>query len=482
MISSLCQIITDFRFADLIDIFVVSIFLYFVLLWLRRKASRSVVIGVITVITLYALARLLNMYMTSQVFQSGLTAALVGLVIIFQDDIRMAVERISTIGSFHSKQDLVASNKTVDMLVEALCNLARDRIGALVAIKGRESIDRHLSGGISVNGRISVPLLYSIFHPKTPSHDGAVIIEGERIEKFAVRLPLSHNLAEVGEVGTRHTAALGLSERSDALVLVVSEERGTISIAANGKLEKVNKEKLRSNIDNFYARIFPSPSDQVKVSRLTQNATIKVISFLSALTLWLTFAYRVDMVSRTFTIPVEYRNTPANCVIEDPKPTEIRVSLSGPERSFNFDMQGIVASFDVAHVKDGFQSLPITESNLNTPSGLIVNQISPKSFTFRASKIEEIELPVKIKTIGKLQNTLDLMEIKSQPQTIRVQIPGSHRGMYTELTTEPIDLEKLQESTNIRVRVIPPAGIQLSDAIQGFVKVNVTISKRNTKK
>jgi diadenylate cyclase len=478
MISSLIQILANFRLADFIDIAFVSVFLYFVFMWLRRKASRSLVVGVIAVVTLYALARILNMYMISQVFQAGLTAALVGIVIIFQDDIRMAVERLAYFGTFHSKHHLVASNKTVECLVDALCNLARDRIGALVAIKGRESIDRHLSGGISVNGRISVPLLYSIFHPETPSHDGAVIIEGERIEKFAVRLPLSHNISEVGDRGTRHTAALGLAERSDALVIVVSEERGIVSIAQDGHLVKVDKETLRLRIDDFYSIIFPSPSKQPKVSSLTQNAGIKAIALVSAIALWLTFAYRVDMISRTFSIPVEYRNAPVNWVIEDPKPTEISVSLNGPERSFNFDMQNLVASFDVSHLKEGFQTLPITKSNFNTPSGLEINQISSKLFTFRASKIEEVDIPVKVRTTGKLASGLQLTDTKYQPQIIRLQIPSDKKASITEVVTEPIELERLQGSETFKARLNLPSGIQLLDASQEFIKVTLLISQK----
>lgn len=478
MILPLTQLITNFRFADLLDIIIVAFFLYFVLLWLKRKASRSVVIGIITVITLYGLARFLNMYMTSQVFQAGLTAALVGLVIVFQDDIRMIIERISSSGLLHSKHRLIASNKTVECLIESLVNLARDRIGALVVIKGRESIDRHLSGGISVNGRISTPLLYSIFHPETPSHDGAVIIEGERIEKFGVRLPLSHNLSEVGERGTRHTAGLGISERSDALVLIVSEERGTISIASDGHLTTVDKEKLKSSIDNFYKNVFPAPSEQMKFSRLTQYAGIKSIALLSSIVLWLLFAHRVDMVSRTFTVPVEYRNVPANWIIEDTRPSEIRVTLSGPERSFNFDMKSLVASFDVNHLREGSQSLPVTKSTLNTPPGIEVNQMSPKSLTFRASQVEETEIPVKVKTTGKLSSKYDLVEIKPQPNSLRVQMPVSHRGVYSELTTEPVDLEKVVESGSIRAHVQLPSGVQLSNASQGFVKIAIIISKR----
>lgn len=478
MLSSLKQIVTNFRFADLLDILVVSVFLYFILSWLRRRASRSVVVGIASVVFLFITARMLNMYMTSQVFQAGLTAALVALVIIFQEDIRMAMERLATLGNFQSKHQLVASNKTVDALVDSICKLARDSIGALVVIKGKESLDRHLTGGISLNGRISVPLLYSIFHPETPSHDGAVIIEGDRIEKFGVRLPLTHNLTETRDTGTRHSAAVGLAERSDALVLVVSEERGTKSVVENGHLETVTQEMLRNRLNVFYHKLFPPPAEVSRLSWISKNPGLKIFSTICAIVLWSLVAYRVDTVNRTFTIPVEYRNVPEGLMLEDPQPQEIKVTLSGPERSFSFDNSFLVASLDLGRIHNGNQSLPITEKDINIPKGLSVNSISPKDFSFRALKTELTEVPVKVKTRGRLPKTLQLEEIKTSPSTVQLLIPQSKRGTITEVTTEPLDLDLISQSTILRLSVILPNGVMPSDENQNSVKVTITITPR----
>ncbi|NLE00849.1 MAG: hypothetical protein GX640_13355 [Fibrobacter sp.] len=137
MISFVKQLFLNLRFADFLDISVVAVFLYFTFTWLRKKASRSIVIGIGSVLFLYAIARFFNMYMTSMVFQAGLTASLVMLVIIFQEDIRMVIERLATIGRFQSRHQLIASNKTVEALVESVCNLARDKIGALIVLKAK---------------------------------------------------------------------------------------------------------------------------------------------------------------------------------------------------------------------------------------------------------------------------------------------------------------------------------------------------------
>ncbi len=479
MIISFKQIAANFRFADLLDILVVSVFLYFIFSWLRRRASRSVVLGIGSVLLLFVTARMLNMYMTSQVFQAGLTAALVALVIIFQEDIRMAMEKLATIGNFHSKRRLLASNKTVDAIVDAVCKLATDKIGALIVIKGEESLDRHLTGGIPLNGRISIPLLYSIFHPETPNHDGAVIIEGDRIDKFGVRLPLSHNLAETRDTGTRHSAAVGMAERSDALVLVVSEERGTKSVAENGHLETVSQEMLRNRLNAYYNRLFPPPAKLSNFSRITKNYGLKITSIICSIILYSLVAYRVDTVNRTYTVPIEYRNVPQGFVLEDPQPQELKVTLSGPERLFAFNSI-LVASLDLGKIHLGNQSIPITEKNLNLPKGLSVNSVSPKEFSFRASMTELIEVPVKVKTRGKLSKTLQLDEIKIAPATIQLLIPQSKKGSFAEVPTESLDLDQISQSTIVRLRVIPPYGMISPDENQSSVKVTVNVSPKQT--
>lgn len=472
MAASLLQILSGFRFADLLDITIVSVCIYFLLMWIRRRASRSVVIGVIAVVTLYALARFLNMYMTSQVFQAGLTAVLVGLVIIFQDDIRMAFEQLSSIHTFKSKHNLVASNKTVECLVDAFCNLARDRIGALVVIKGRDSIDRHLSGGISVNGRISVPLLYSIFHPETPSHDGAVIIEGERIDKFGVRLPLSHNIEAIKDVGTRHTAALGIAERSDTLVVVVSEERGTVSIAENGILEKVDRESLRTRIDTFYNRIFPAASVKKKRTIFTTNPGFRILSLIAAIALWFTFVYQVDVISRSYSIPIVFKNIPDNFVIDETRPSEIKVTLNGPERSFNFDERSLKASFDISSIREGIHTLTVAKQNITVPDGIFVNQILTKTFQLKATGIEQRDIRIRLRTIGKAQKNIDIQKIRIHPATVKVQILGDKRHTLTELYTEAIPLDSIVSQGTLKARVVLPQGVQFINHTDESVRVH----------
>jgi uncharacterized protein (TIGR00159 family) len=416
--------------------------------------------------------------MVSQVFQAGLTAALVGLVIIFQNDIRMFAERLAMWDIFHTRHASIASNKTVEALIDSLCSLAKDKIGALVVVRGKESLDRHLSGGISLNGRLSLPLIYSIFHPSTPCHDGAIIIEGDRIEKFGVRLPLSHNISEIGNKGTRHSAALGLAERSDALILVVSEERGVVSVAEKGHLSVVNREELSTRAKSFYQNLYPAPTGKFHHRWITDNTGLKIFSLSIAIILWFFFAYRIDTVNRTITIPLEFRNVPTGWIVEDPRPTEVKISLSGPERAFNFNSNTLVASLDMSTISEGHRTLPISELNLNLPSGIMVNQISPNTFSFNALKMVQIELPLRVKTSGSMQNDLSIEQIRLNPSTVKVLIPEQRKNIITELTTESVDLRLISQSTTIRQKIIIPAGVQLLDDKQSTVQIVIVATHK----
>lgn len=481
MISITKQLVLNFRFADFLDVFIVTVFIYFLFSWLQKRASRSIVIGIGSVLTLYISARFLNMYMTSKVFETGLTAALVTLVIIFQDDIRMVLERLASFGNYRHKNRLLTSSRSVDALFEAVKNLARDKIGALIVLKGRESLDRHLNGGITVDGKISTGLLYSIFHPQTPSHDGAVIIEGERINQFGVHLPLSHNTLKIGSAGTRHTAALGLAERSDALVIAVSEERGTISIAQNGKLQKVNNEQFKSLIQEFYNTIIPDKKRLKRNGWLIRNPGTKCLSVITAVMLWFLFANQIEIVNRTITIPVEYRNVPSGWTIENPTPAEIKVSLSGPERAFNFDISELKASLEITSPKNGFQATPITEKNLNIPSGLSVNSISPSDFTFKASKMVKIRIPVKVTAKGVLAKSVEIEEIKAQPSSIQLLVHSDRKNHIKEICTEPLKLENIHQNSTEKLKLKLPSGAQFFDENDELIKVDIKASLKQDK-
>jgi hypothetical protein len=266
----------------------------------------------------------------------------------------------------------------LDALSESIAKLAQRSIGALLVFRGREPIEQHVQGGVYVDGQISLPLLHSIFHPASPGHDGAVVLEGPRIEKLGVHLPLSKNLAEIGDGGTRHAAALGLSERSDALVIVVSEERGTISIAEHGRLTQIQPTQLKPLLERRHQQHVPTPQHSDSSWR-PRDISWKAVSLLLAVVLWLLFAHRVDTLQRMYIVPIEYRNAPAGYLIQEQGANRAEVTLSGSERAFGLlDVQALVVSADVSNVPPGSSQFVSTTGPADLPSGLTVTSIKPR--------------------------------------------------------------------------------------------------------
>lgn len=371
------------RPADFLDIALVSIFIYGVFVWLRQRASRALgqIAGLL--IAVFLLARWLDLYLTTMVFHFGAVGILLALVLVFQHDIRLGFERLSSSRWFRRPQADDAALTPSVTITETVVQMSQQRMGALIVFPGTQPLDRHLRGGITVDAEISQPLLMSIFHAGSPGHDGAVLIDGNRITQLGLYLPLTAQVSKVTRGGTRHAAALGLAECCDATVVVVSEERGTISIAHQGELQVVGPEELPERLQDCLGGA--SGTTQVPLqSRLVDMGT-KLAAVVCAVTLWFSFAYQTDTIQRTFVVPIEYRNLPEGWEILDPKPTHAEITLSGTEPTFSMlDPAAFALSLEIGRGEfgDGQQSIVVweTEPNLkNVPKELTLEDIVPRT-------------------------------------------------------------------------------------------------------
>ncbi len=247
------EALSEFGAADAIDIALVSILFYAGASVLRRTRAALVALGIGLLGIVYLTANWFALGTTTLVLQGLFAATGLAFVVIFQDELRQACEELAAwaIGRHDDHRPKLDSS---EVLVGALARLAREKVGALVVLTGLQKLDRHFQGGEVLGGEISAPLLDSLFDPSSDGHDGAVILEDRLVSRFGVQLPLSKNLERLPGTGTRHSAALGLAERTDALCLVVSEERGTISAAANGQLHEIQSEDELTSIVNYFFR------------------------------------------------------------------------------------------------------------------------------------------------------------------------------------------------------------------------------------
>uniref|UniRef100_A0A832LVX9 Diadenylate cyclase n=1 Tax=Caldimicrobium thiodismutans TaxID=1653476 RepID=A0A832LVX9_9BACT len=233
------QQITDFfkafRPNDALDILIVGFIIYRILLLIQGTRAFQMLAGLIILLFLYFFSEILQLLTLNWLLQTFLSSILILIIIIFQDDIRRALAQIGTV-PFTKLQAEYSFG--IEEVVKAVSLMAEKKIGALIVFEREISLKDYLEGSIALDSKISEELLLSIFNPKSPLHDGAVIISEGKILAAGVVLPLSTNPDIAKDLGTRHRAALGITEITDAVAVVVSEERGQISLAVGGKITR----------------------------------------------------------------------------------------------------------------------------------------------------------------------------------------------------------------------------------------------------
>jgi diadenylate cyclase len=476
MIENALAMLRTFRIQDVLDIAIISIMISALLIWFKDRASRFVFWGIILLGIIYGLARFFQLYLTTVVFQSFFAILLFVLVVIFQEDFRRFFERLALLGRFRKRFFAVAAfNEGAEIIAQTAADLARRKIGALIVLQGQDPLDRHLAGGHNLDGLLSQPLLESIFDPHSIGHDGAVLIEGNRVMRFGCHLPLSANAAHYGNLGLRHTAALGLSERSDAICIVVSEERGTISLARGESIREIaNASALRIELEAFFAWRTPPTKTGPVVRWLKENQREKVIAIVLACTLWVVFGYQREMIRRDFTVPIEYRNAPAEWVLEEPKATEAKVMLMGHAQAFQLlHPEELKISVNLAELQPGRQEVPLTRGMVKTPSNLSVTDISPERITLITSRLISMTVPIEVLTENAPPQGLAVEKITATPAEVRILIPRRLRGKRIRILTEPVDLAQLDVQKAFTLSLRFPSEIQFAGGKTPIVRVIV---------
>lgn len=220
---------------DVLDVLVLTFVLYKLYFFLRGSRAAQMSVGLLVILFVSLLAQLFNMVALSWLFQNLRTVWLIAFVIIFQPELRRMLTHLgqSRLIRFFIK---VTQSRVMDEIIKAVATLAKQSYGGLIVLTRNTGIKNVIETGVTLQAEVTSQLLISIFHPRSPLHDGAVVIQDEVIEAAKCILPLSQDEKLDPDLGTRHRAGLGISEETDALVIIVSEERGHISVATNGHL------------------------------------------------------------------------------------------------------------------------------------------------------------------------------------------------------------------------------------------------------
>ncbi len=481
ILDNMLVILANLRIQDILDIAIISAMIAITLIWFRDRASRFVFAGVGVMGVIYILALFFQLYLTTAVLQGFFAIFLFFLVVIFQEDLRRLFERLALWGMLRkSVPDELSSRKTADIVAQTVVNLARKRVGALIVINGDDILDRHLSGGAILDGHLSQVLLESIFDANSPGHDGAVVINGDRVARFGCRLPLSTHTGKYDHLGLRHTAALGLSERTDALCIVVSEERGSISLAMGENLQEISgASALGAALESFYAGRAPQKKKTYVLNWLKENPREKMIAVTLACILWFFFGYQKESIQRDFLVPIDYKNVSSEWVIEESRIGEAKVTLTGPAQAFRlFSRDQLKISLDLAKLRRGANEFPLTGEMLSLPSNLILVGIKPGNIRLRASRLLLRDAPVEVVTEGRPAARLVIETIKANPPAVKVLVPEARQGEKIRIKTEPINLQPLGGSVQMTSKLVLPPGLVFPDGKTPAVTVTINVRKK----
>ncbi len=264
---------------DIVEVFIIAAMLYFILKWMKNTKAWALLRGLVVIGVLLTLAYFLRMTTILWLARNILSFAVIALIVVLQPEIRKALEDLGKnkiFGAFFNLNSVKDTEQitlaTINEIVKACSEMAKVRTGSLIVIERRETLQSFEETGITVDGAVTNQLLINIFEKNTPLHDGAVIIRGNRIASATCYLHLSTNTSISKELGTRHRAGLGVSEETDAVTIIVSEETGRMALAVDGLLERnITSDVLRTRLSELLLKPEEEDEHSRKIGRRRQK-------------------------------------------------------------------------------------------------------------------------------------------------------------------------------------------------------------------
>ena len=376
-----------FRWQDALEIIILTFVFYRLYLRLRKKKALRMIFAILALPFFYLIAQWIDFPLSVWGFQNLWAVILLFLVVIFQQEIREVLGSISLPSFFLGRSEKITL-ETSDRIAQGAFEMARQGMGGLIVLQREDDLDEFIHGQTLIDAEVNEATLLSLFTPPSPLHDGAVIIRGNRIRYAGALLPVSQSRGTPREWGTRHRAGLGIAEVSDAGCIIISEERKEVLLSYGGKTEKKeSKEDLRGNLSGL--SFLPQERDQGRrwLTRLSYDLPVKVLFLVLVSLLWI-FVIGIRQGEVNLNIPIEYYSPPQDLEISGEPLSEINVRLKGSQRLLSsVKPNHIRVQVDLSTAHRGTNQIPLSEANINTPSGIAVTHFYPQRVRIQLSSV-----------------------------------------------------------------------------------------------
>jgi uncharacterized protein (TIGR00159 family) len=371
------------RWQSAADFFVLVAAIYVLLRWAKQARAVRIALAILGLNAGALLARNYDLTITSWVLSTAALLTVAVLLVVFQPELRHTFMRLDAVIR-SGWRDRGTAEPARRAIVEAAFSLAGQRIGALIVLVRGASIAELIQGGTRLGAEVSRELIEAIFQKTSPLHDGAVIVEAGAITRAGAVLPLTQRSDVPESYGTRHRAAMGLADRSDALVIAVSEERGTVTLMQDGRTLGISgPEQLAGLLQRLETESPASRPARVRLA-MTSNLRLKLAAAGIAAGLWSLTLYTAGTTVRTVTVPVVFSNVPAGMNIGSQSTLEVDVQLRGNPFSMAAASLGrLVATLDLRGAQPGVRTVNIRARDLALPPGIHFERASPASVSVR---------------------------------------------------------------------------------------------------
>jgi len=466
------------RWQDVVDILVIGYILFRLYVLFRGTMIFRILIGIAILWFMQRLASYMGLIVTSWMLQGVTAVAALVIIVVFRHEIR-AVFQAKTFRSVLWGIPRMARLTPIDLIADSAFELAQRRHGALIVIPGKDVLGEEvLHSGIPWNGRLSKEMLLSIFWPDNPVHDGAAVVQGDRVTEVGAILPLSHSQELPSYYGTRHRAALGLAEMTDALVVVVSEERGTVTTAHEGRFRIFSQRT--AFIKTLADHLGVDSGDGGSIRRERWGlALAAVASLLFVIAVWLSFTQGRDTIT-SIEVPIEYINRDPNIEILGTSAQTVHLRLSGSAALINLVRpEQVQVRINLKDMGVGTKAYTVGADQVDLPPGIVLQQVEPPEIRVTMDVLVTRTLPLQVDWTGHLDDRLVMTQVTLSPTQLPV-VGGSQmlEGMST-LYTEQTPLDRITGSGVVEVKpVLSPATLKLAPEAKDRIKVRFVVQER----
>ncbi len=473
--EALLYFFSGFRWQDILDILLNSYILFRLYILFRGTNVIRVLLALCILWAVSQAAVPMGLVITNWARQGVITVAALIIIIVFRNEIS-TVLRTKNLKAFLWGIPRFQSRTPLNIIVDSAYALAEKRIGALIVLPLKQDLESVIQGGIPIKGKLSQEMLVSIFWPDNPLHDGAAVIQEDRIISAGVILPLSKRRDLPSFFGTRHRAASGLTELTDAMVIVISEESGKVSLFKEDLTYNIINRSVLEKLLKQYA------GDDSAKKRFKQQtielAAAAMISLFCVTGIWLSFSKGMETLA-THEVPVEFMNPDQKMKIISSSASSVKLLISGARPLIkSIKPEQINIKLNLTQAAIGVNKLAITKENILLPPGIQLKKIEPSELDITLDTLIEKQLPIQPNWTGKLPKGLIMKEAKALPKTIQVTGGGMALKDISTIFTEQILLDKLTESGTVTIGLIlTPPSLRLKNSKK--IQIKYLISKKS---